>query len=215
MDFVKENFEEWTGQKWDCYHHNQNTFTNAASVFLLGKGKFIPQSILGQAEEFNSCSFGPMISPMIKQIQEKVLGGCNPIYTMIEGDPKNPKTNPVDRDPPACILSYHATGPASSGQPGTGGGSAGQTTPSPNANPGTGTETPAGQNAASGASTPFDPHNPNQPQANATPFPWPGGFGAGGAGAGAGLGGAASGAGLGGMGAGGMPGMGGFGGDMR
>ena len=179
MDFLKETFEEWMGQKWDVYDHNQNSFTNAASVFLLGKGQSIPHSILGQTDEFNSCGFAGMISPMIQSVQEKVHVRCNPVYDMIAGDPTNLKTNPCAREPPFCILNCYGQVPASSGEPGVGGCEAGYTPPDPlpgcdrdpNADPATGTYRLPPWDYSTGESPPFPAYDPNWPRVNSKPFP--------------------------------------------
>ncbi|CAN0445371.1 unnamed protein product, partial [Hapterophycus canaliculatus] len=69
-DFNHEVQPRFTAQTYDLMKHNCNTYTNEASLFLLGKG--IPEYIVGLPEEVLNSPMGGMLRPLLEKMTTQV-----------------------------------------------------------------------------------------------------------------------------------------------
>ena len=73
-DYLEDIQPRFTPATYHLLHHNCNHFTHELASFLLGTG--IPVDIVRQHERILNSPLGPLIRPMLEQL-ENVLGGVS------------------------------------------------------------------------------------------------------------------------------------------
>lgn len=86
MEFLEENKEKFSMEKYDILKNNCNNFTDDCSQFLTGDP--IPKYITGLPSEVLSTPMGGMIMNMVNGQQQQAQGNSHPLFSpsMVEGN---------------------------------------------------------------------------------------------------------------------------------
>lgn len=86
-DYLRDIAPRYTAETYRLMTHNCNNFTNEAAQFLVGQG--IPDYILSLPAEVMSSPMGPMIMPMIQNLEATLRSNAAPQTTQFVPTPES------------------------------------------------------------------------------------------------------------------------------
>ncbi|KAL6591363.1 hypothetical protein ACP70R_049866 [Stipagrostis hirtigluma subsp. patula] len=111
-DFLRDIAPRYTAETYRLLTHNCNNFSNEVAQFLVGAG--VPDYILNLPAEVMSSPMGPLIMPMIQNLEATLRSNVAPEATQFVPTPASVSV-PTSKAAPPPVPSEKATAPAGSG----------------------------------------------------------------------------------------------------
>ncbi|KAF0933418.1 hypothetical protein E2562_018523 [Oryza meyeriana var. granulata] len=109
-DYLRDIAPRYTAETYRLLSHNCNNFSNEVAQFLVGAG--IPDYILNLPAEVMSSPMGPLIMPMIQNLESTLRSNAAPQATQFVPTPASVSVPPPSQPQPSKPSSTTATGAA-------------------------------------------------------------------------------------------------------
>ena len=109
-DYLRDIASRYTAETYRLLSHNCNNFSNEVAHFLVGAG--IPDYILNLPSEVMSSPMGPLIMPMIQNLEATLRSNAAPQATQFVPTPASVSAPPPSK-PPSTITTSTVAGSSS------------------------------------------------------------------------------------------------------